>query len=272
MATAARDRPGATRAGGESRFGVFAVGPHLVGIPVAHLQEMFVLPAVHRRPGSPSRERGLTLLRGAALPAVDLRVCLGLTSAQAELEAMLTMLTQREQDHRDWIAELEASVRERRRFGLQTDPRKCRFGQWYYGFRTDDAVLRGELARIEAPHAAIHALGTRVEQLAAESRYEEAGGVIERGRSTVLRELLQLFDGIRQTVQRQHREIGVMIVVGDRRTILVVDRAEAVADLGRISEHDDPVASGQVRAELVASLASWGGAKQPVMVLDVDRI
>ncbi len=117
-----------------SRYAVFGAGPHLVGVPASVVEEIFVLPAIHHSPGLPPHWRGVANVRGSALPALDLRICLGLVSASSDLEALLTLLRDREQDHRNWLSELEASVRERRKFTLATDPRKCKFGQWYYAF------------------------------------------------------------------------------------------------------------------------------------------
>jgi hypothetical protein len=61
-------------------------------------------------------------------------------------------------------------------------------------------------------------------------------------------------------------------VLGGRRTVLIVDRADAVADLERLSDDDDPLASGEMRADLVRRMARWAGAKAPVMLLDLERI
>ena len=255
-----------------SRFGVFGVGPHLVGVPIEHVEEMFVLPATHRAPGAPEHHRGLATLRGAALPAVDLRVCLGLESAAVEMETLLDQLCEREKDHVNWLAELEAAVREDRKFGLATDPRKCKFGQWYYAFKTDDAVLRGELAKIEQPHAEIHGLAVQVEGLKAGGKRDEALAVIERARSGLLQDLLRMCASIKRAVRDQQREIGVTTVVGGQRTVLVVDRAEAVADLEQFADEDDPLVTGDLRAHLVQRMARWSGAKAPVMLLDLERI
>lgn len=255
----------------DQRHGVFAVGPHLVAVPAGRIQEMFVLADVRKPPGIPPHQRGVARLRGAVLPAVDLRVCLGHPSAEAELMGLLQLLRDREQDHRAWLAELEASVREARPFALATDPRLCRFGKWYYAFRTDDAVLRAELARFEQPHAEIHALAVEVAGLLAAGRGEACAGVLERGR-TKLGELVGIFERTRQVLVEQQREVGVTVQLGGRAAVLVVDRAEAVAELEAIDAADDPLTSGSIPVELVSRLARWKGASQPVLVLDLDRV
>lgn len=256
----------------ENRCGVFGVGSHLVAIHASVLQEMFVLPEVRRPPGCAPHQRGLVDLRGTVLPAFDLRVSLGLESAQAEMEALVELLRQREQDHRNWLDELGRSVAERRPFGLATDPRKCRFGQWYYSFRTEDPVLRGELVRFEEPHAQIHALALEVEKLKASGGFEEAQRQVEGTRHGLLSELLERFARLRDTVREQHKEIGVCARLDGRAAVFIVDRAEAVAELEPFPREDDPVAAGVLQAGFVRSLARWKGAKQPVLVLDLARL
>jgi hypothetical protein len=48
----------------------------------------------------------------------------------------------REQDHRNWLAELEACVREHRPFGMARDPHQCKFGLWYDRYKTEDRRLK----------------------------------------------------------------------------------------------------------------------------------
>ncbi len=255
-----------------SRFGVFGVGPYLVGVPVAQLEEMFVLPEIRRPPGLPPHLRGLATMRGSTLRAVDLRICLGLESASTELESVLALCADREQDHREWLTELEASARENRPFQLERDPRKCKLGRWYYSLKPEDAVLRSELATVEQAHAATHALAGQVEALTANGRQQEALGLIERARQGLLEELGRRFDQVRRALRAQQHEIGVKTAVHGQRTVLIVDRAEAVADLERISDADDPLVSGEMRADLVCRMARWSGASAPVMLLDLERI
>lgn len=256
----------------DSRHGIFGVGSHLVAVHTSQLQEMFVLPVVRRPPGVPDHQRGVVSLRGMVLPAVDLRVCLGFVSAARELDDLVKLLEAREQDHRNWLAELERSLVERRPFGLATDPRKCKFGQWYYAFKTDDAVLRGELARFEQPHAEIHALALEVEALRLRGDRDGAQRVVERGRQLQLAQLVVIFEQARRALAEQQKEVGVLVRLDGRAAVLVVDRAEAVVELEPIEAADDPLAAGSLRVDLVPRLARWRGAAQPVLVLDLERV
>lgn len=271
MAVVAASPPTAG-AGPQSRHAVFAVGPHLVGVPCGIVQEMFLLKDVRRPTGMSRYQRGVAVLRGRAYPALDLRLCLGLSAATEETEQLLAMLGEREQDHRNWLAELEASVAEKRAFRLTTDPRKCKFGLWYYGYQTDDPVVRGELARFEKPHAAIHGVAVKVAELEAGERPEEARQLLAAARSGLLAELIGNFARVKEAILAQRREIGVLLSLAGREVVLAVDRAEAVADLAEVTEGEDPVRQGTLRPEFVRGLARWRAHQQPVLVLDVRRL
>lgn len=256
----------------QDRFGVFSVGPHLVGIPAAHVREMFVLPAVHRPTGDIGNGRGLTKLRDMVLPTLDLRVSLGMEPAAAELEALIQLLEAREQDHREWLDELAASVEEERAFTLATDPRKCHFGQWFYSYQAADGVLRLELSRIEQPHARVHALAHEVEELLRKGNKAAAHRVIDEARRGVLLEVVKQFDAIRAALRREHREIGVAIDVRGQQRVLVVDSAEAVALLEQLSEADDPLARGDLQIGLCKRMGRWKDSTKPVLLVDLDAL
>ncbi|MFT3912832.1 MAG: chemotaxis protein CheW [Anaeromyxobacteraceae bacterium] len=254
------------------RYGVFAVGNHLIGVPAAQIHEIFQLGEVRVPPNCPPEQRGLAVLRGNVFPALDLRVCLGHVSAREESEALAALLGEREEDHRRWVAELEASVRERRPFRLATDPRKCKFGQWYYAFKSDDAVLRSELAKFEEPHARIHALAIEVGKLVEAGQLDRALERIEQTRRGLLATLVEQFERTRAALHDARKEVGVTVELNGRRSVLIVDRAEAVADLEPIAAEDDPLAAGTLPVDLVRRLARWRGSPAPVLLLDVERV
>jgi purine-binding chemotaxis protein CheW len=255
-----------------SLCGVFGLGRHLVGIPVERVNEMFVLPEVHAPPLRRQGLRGLIRLRELVLATVDLRVCLGLPPATVELEELVDLLSAREHDHVNWLEELDSSTREGRPFTLATDPRKCAFGRWYESFQTDNAVLRSELARIQAPHARVHALAAEVEALKQTGAKDEAIRRIGAARHGVLAEVVQLFASIREVVRQEHREIGVSVDLSGQRAALIVDTAEVVTELEEIPREEDPVGSGLIDRGVVGRMARWRGRPQPVLVLDLEAL
>ncbi len=105
-----------------------------------HVREMVAMPKVVPVPQTPDYIRGVINLRGQVMPVMDLRLRMEMTSLVDETEDLIHLLDQREQDHKNWITELESSVREHREFKLATDPHKCAFGKWYDNFKTENRI------------------------------------------------------------------------------------------------------------------------------------
>jgi hypothetical protein len=95
------------------------------------VRELVMVSEVASIPNMPDFVRGAINLRGRVMPLVDLRKRLGMVSATEETSELIRLMMQREQDHKNWLAELEACVRESREFKLTTDPHTCAFGKWY---------------------------------------------------------------------------------------------------------------------------------------------
>lgn len=62
---------------------VVAVGSHLIGLPTAAVREMFVLRPTGRPPGLAPEQRGVVTLQTKVLPVLELRMMLGLPTANS---------------------------------------------------------------------------------------------------------------------------------------------------------------------------------------------
>ena len=206
---------------------VIRVDNRQVAIPAEHVREMVSMPRCTTLPNAPKHIRGVVNLRGRVLPAVDTRMLLGMVSARAEAEQLVNMLKQREEEHRRWIAELEASIRECREFRLATDPTKCAFGKWYYSFKAENSETRMLLAKFEDPHREIHRLGVDTRALYDKGQGEEAIRQINSSRHT-LQLLLDLFASLYKALLDGSREIGMILDDGSRAGIFAVDSVLAV--------------------------------------------
>lgn len=185
-----------------------------IAVPAFQIREMVTLDEGVARPGAAAEVRGLLNLRGRVISLLDLRVILGQPSAIAELAQLCENLVQRKHDHERWLGALENSVRESTPFALARDPTQCAFGKWYASFRTDNAVLRMQLAKLDGPHRAIHALADEVLSLDATGSRNQALERLEHAKTGVLKQLLQLLDDTMVVMKDEHREI-----------VLVLDRA-----------------------------------------------
>lgn len=251
---------------------VVATGDTLYAVPSLLVQTMVIMPTIASVPKTPEHIRGVINLRGQVLPLVDLRKRCGKESLTEHVESLCKLLEQREEDHRNWLAELEKSVNERRDFKLATDPHKCAFGKWYDQFHTEDLVLAGILKTFDEPHKAIHALAHQVEDAKRRMDFEGAVALIEQTRKTVLAQLLSAFAASRNYMRSTTREIALVLDgAGDARGpfALAVDKVEATESLPpeSITPLPQVMASGDTR--FIVGVAERRKDKRMVLLLDV---
>ena len=111
---------------------------------------------------------------------MDLRIRMGMTSLSEEVGNLIKLLEQREQDHKDWILELELSVKEQRKFKLATNHHECAFGKWYDSFITDNRVLHNCLKKFETPHQEIHSIANLVKKMGENNDFKSAFDIINK--------------------------------------------------------------------------------------------
>ena len=207
------------------------VGDEHLAMSSSRVLEMMRAPVVHSVPRAPSDVRGVATLRGQVGPVVDLRRRLSLESLHDEQAALVKLLHDREHDHREWLADLDASVAERRPFKRTLDPHACAFGKWYDQYKAPTLELDWHLRQFAKPHAAIHELGRKVAALMRQQQYNEATSLIAQARDAEFAWLVTLFDGARGLVKSSAREIVVVVAVNGRSIGLIVDEVEGVDQL-----------------------------------------
>lgn len=235
------------------------------------VREMVPLQRVTPIPKAPPHIRGIINLRGKTMPAVDLRVLFGLPSLQEESQDLVKLMNQREQDHKNWLNELEASVRETREFKLATDPHKCAFGKWYDTFKTDNSLLSSVLHKFDAPHKAIHGIAEHV--LAANKRgdSEEAHAIIERTRSRELSAMLDLFEQLRQMVVELQRELALVLEVSGIMFAATVDSVESVESLGN-TVIEAPEMAGGAGQDIITRIGRRTKNNTLVLIPAIERV
>ncbi len=236
------------------------------------VSEMLRLPEVTRVPGLPDHIRGVISLRGRVLPLIDLRKRLGMVSAEEDIEGFERVMAQREQDHRNWLAELEASVRERRKFNLTTDPHQCAFGKWYDTYRPDNVWVGSLLRKFEEPHQRIHGAGETVRQLVSEARYEQAARLIALARETLLSSMMVLFANLKDLVREVRREIAVVLAGSGGSFAVCADAAVSVEKLAEGSLEPLPAQTVIGYHGLVQRAARRIHDSQVLLVIEADRL
>ncbi len=212
-------------------FVIFQVKAGLYAITSENVREIVVIPQVTTVPNAPPGVRGVINLRGKIIKLIDLRVKLGLPPLRTELDALIQLLREREQDHRDWLTELEACVRERRHFAMARDAHKCKFGLWYDQYKTEDRLLRMTLPSMDAPHKAIHATADEALSRAESGDVDGALGLISTRRDHELGALIKLFEESRRILVERHREVAVVLSHGKDLLAFSADLVEAAEHL-----------------------------------------
>lgn len=260
------------RPASESPWVIFQLRDELYALDAYHAQEMLVVPGITPVPRSPTHVRGVINLRGKVITLLDLRLRLGMPSSRDDVENLVKLLEQREEDHRKWLAELEASVKDNRTFRLTTDPHACAFGKWYDGFHTDDLKLGAILMAFDHPHKQIHAIGQETRQLVDRGEHEKALALIERTRHGALAKMITLFEQARHMIRKQQMEIAIVLEQSGQNLAITVDNVLAVEPLAAGSVQELPSTASVEYSGLV----SWLGQRQEggasVLVLDLTRL
>lgn len=222
---------------------VFSLKSQSYAVSAQDVQELLIASTHACVPCAPGWARGVINLRGTVVPLIDLRKRIGMQSALEELDDFCRLMQQREQDHRSWLAELEASVLENREFRLTTDPHQCKFGKWYDSYQPASLLITEVLKKFDAPHRAIHAVADRVRLHIAEGNTPMALQEIDRARESTLSRMIELFAELRRTSRETHREIILVLSAGSRRSAICVDSVDSVELLAAGSIESLPIVS-----------------------------
>ena len=245
---------------------IFKIEKNLWALSGMCVQEMLLVPSINKVPELPAYFRGVMNLRGRVIPVVDMRIFLGLSS---NVEGMRTMMAARKQDHINWITELKASVTEKRPFKLTTDPHKCKFGLWYDSYQPDSLLLSALLRQFDAPHKAIHAVGSTVNQCCAQQHYDQALTLIEQTWDNELQNMVRLFDQLSTSLEEAMREIIIVIKTTDRYVGLAVDSVLGVETLTDIAPPPSILESEEI--QYLSNVAHSKDGSQ-VFLLDENRL
>ena len=241
-------------------------------VPTHDLQEMVQVPEISALPNSPGYLRGVFNLRGRVLPVVDLRKRIGILSASEETDSFCKLMAQRENDHRNWVAELEASVREGRPFKLARDPHQCAFGKWFDTYRAENVWIAALLKKFDLPHQKIHGIAAEVEKLAAGGDYDGAARLIDRTRAKELSVMIGLFTQLQNLLRELQRETALVLVRSGSSFAVCVDAAVSVEKLMPGSIEVLPPGTFPDQSGVVQRVGKRAKHNEPVLLIETDRI
>lgn len=252
---------------------VFTLNNKKMAISSENIQSMVITPEGSFVPNTPDYIRGVVNLRGAVIPLLDLRVRLGMPSFLEEINEFCSLMDQREQDHKNWLIELEASINEKRQFKLATDPHKCAFGKWYDGYKPDSYAVSSLLRRFDSPHKRIHGIAEEVLALADGGKVDAACKVIEECHNKELAEMIKLFASVKEKYRANSNEVSIVTETDNGVIAITVDAVESIEHFDNESIEDAPeTIKERDGTGLVNLIAKRKTDKAVILILDMDKI
>ena len=187
-------------------------------------------------PKVPEEVRGVIDFRNHQIQLIDTRKLLNLNSTADEIDDFFAMMDLRKSEHENWLKTLEEAVLEDKEFTLTTDPHQCAFGKWYdkYDPKNTNIMFLATFAKFDKPHKAIHEIGITAEKLIKAGKKEEAVALIEKTRNREMRQMIGLFNDLKEAYAESRREIVVALGNDLRGMGLAVDEIVAIEHLSEI--------------------------------------
>jgi chemotaxis signal transduction protein len=248
---------------------LFSAGSSLFAVDAMKVQEMVVLPKTIPIPEQPDWFRGVMNLRGNTYKVVDFRKRIGMQGVNEEIEELVGELDERENEHKQWIDQLEEAVMHDKAFKGQKDPHQCKFGKWYDSYTSDNVTVKMELKKFDQPHKAIHHTAEEALNLKNEGNVDAAMELIRSRRDTELAKMVELFENMKKTLQETNKEISIIIDSGERPDAICVDTVVSVESL--TEDKDSKLAFGTGKADSFSKNAVIGkrkGGDELVLIID----
>ena len=174
--------------------------------------------------------RGISYYKNEPMSVFDLRRMFGLMSNEEYIRNIA--------DIPRHTAEYEAyaqAVLSGAPSGFEQDPRKCRFGKWFYEYRRKavNIDVRKELDKIEQPHNEFHKAAATVADLIAKGRADEAAGhsaKFEKIKTGFIAEM----NNLNETLLKNVTELNIILQLTGKKIGLIVDAAESVEEIDEI--------------------------------------
>lgn len=251
---------------------IFHLMDQQFAVSASNIQEMVAMPKVVLVPQTPAYIRGVINLRGRVIPVMDTRLRMGMKSLGNEAEELIQLLKLREEDHENWIVELESSVQERREFKLAVDPHECAFGKWYDAYKADNRILENCLRKFDDPHKKIHAIAIEVRALVQKEDFDSAYKIINQTKEGALAEMIRLFAEARSLLRESNREIALVLEWDNKAMVVSVDSVETVEKLSVENVDNMPEATSTKENVYISGTAKRGKNDELVQLLNVGKL
>lgn len=195
----------------ETQFLIFLTAENKYAVPALEVREMLPPKKEVKIPDAPRWVRGVVNVRGETFTLIDFRKRIGGRSVYEMQTDLLNQLDTRQQEHIHWLDQLEDSVANNTDFEGEVNPHKCKFGQWYDNYVSDNAAVNLELKKFDKPHRAIHETARHALDLKNAGKQQEAIDLINARRNNELDRMITLFSTLKQHIETSNKEVIVLI-------------------------------------------------------------
>ena len=162
----------------------------------------------------PARGKGLLGMiefHGYAIPVINFAQMLNMKSAAQTGSELIELLTQREQDHHEWLNALENSIVNGEPFLKAKDPHQCAFGIWRKSFQSRDETLMDIITDFDEPHEQIHQLADKLLDMRISGKIDEALKILNMERDITMKRMSKHFNHAREHVRESSRIVLLYI-------------------------------------------------------------
>lgn len=251
---------------------IFQLDNKLFALSSNYVREMIAMPNVVHLHQTPEYIRGIINPRGHTFSVMDLRIRMGMKPLTEETEELVNLLGIYETAHKEWVTELEQSVREKREFKLTTNPHECAFGKWYDSYTTNNRILAASLSKMNQPHKKIHDIANVVKELVSKNEFDKAYELIDKVKETDLSEILFLFAEVRTLLLDFSREIALMIEYKGKELVVSVDSVNTVETLKESNIEEMTNVFKTVSHDLILGIGKRDKSNEFVQILNIEKL
>lgn len=270
---AMEEQTGTSQASTEMPWLLFKIEDQVFAIDTRNVTSIFqITEKVTPVSDYPEEFRGIMVLRGEAIPMMELRKRLRLPTIQEEYESFSTMIDQRKQDHVHWVDELIRCMDNGDQFKLATDPHKCAFGQWYDRHQTDNLAVAFHMKKIDAPHQALHQ--TAVDAMKCSRQCDSCQRdtclktALDKASKEYMPQVVSLLDEAKEIYKGHFHEMCI-VLSGEKGSMgLIVDDVLAVERLKMVG--DGKELTGMYQSKLTPGVAYSQTVQGEILVMDED--
>jgi len=194
----------------------------------------------------PVEERGLcgvVKFQDVLVPVLDYAHRIGMPSGLDTQATLLATFAAHEQDHLDWLSELETCVKSDKVFTKALHPDECDYGKWHQSFQSQDEELIGLMAQLQQPHRHLHVQAEKIVTLRADNKHKQALELYQHETVSTMSRLRVLFERIHDHIQSAMRPV-LLYVTDDGKTpryALMIDQINDVINYKHSDFHSSQV-------------------------------